>query len=294
MSNKDKNFRGLFISPLFIMLGLAFIIYGELRYFIGYIVAILIHEFAHHITAKKLGYKLGNIYIMPYGICLNYCDNIFYENDEIIIALAGPFVNIAISIFCIAMWWCFPESYYYLDYFCLCNFALGVFNLIPCFPLDGGRILVAGLSKKYDRYNVQKYSILINYIVSFLLVIMFVISIFNAINITYITLAIFLFSGTINPEKYSSYNYLSLSSNRKSVIRMGVSIKLLAVDENLPIYKIISRFAKHKFNIVYVVWENGMVKVLSESNIYNIAQKYPISMSIKQVSNLINNKLINC
>ena len=75
---------------------------------------------------------------------------------------------------------------------------------------------------------------------------------------------------------------------------MGVSIKLLAVDENLPIYKIISRFAKHKFNIVYVVWENGMVKVLSESNIYNIAQKYPISMSIKQVSNLINNKLINC
>ena len=290
MVNNNKGYKGLFISPLFILLILIFVVYGELKYAFMYLIAVTIHELAHYSIAKKLGYKLGKLYIMPYGVCLNYCESAFYEDDEIKIALAGPLINIFLSILCVAVWWCFPESYYYLDYFCLCNFALGIFNLIPCFPLDGGRVFVAGLSKRYAREKVQKYSIIMNYIISFVLLVLFLISLFNSINITYIIIAIFLFSGTINSEKYSSYNYLSLSVNRKEVIKNGANIKILAVNENLPIFKIISKFARHRFNIVYVVWSGGSVKVLSENNIFSIAQKYPISMSIKQVSNIINNK----
>ena len=118
------------------------------------------HELAHFFIAKKLGYKLNKLYVMPYGICLNYKENIISNNDEIIIALAGPIINLIFCCVCVALWWLFPETYYYLDYFCFCNLVLAVFNLMPCFPLDGGRVFVAIISKYYDREKVYNISII--------------------------------------------------------------------------------------------------------------------------------------
>ena len=129
---------------------------------------------------------------MPYGICLNYKESVIANNDEILIALAGPLINFVLCLLCVALWWLFPITYYYLDYFCFCNLILGAFNMLPCFPLDGGRIFTAVFSKKFDREFVIKIAFLINYVLSGLLLIAFLISIVNGVNYIYIILSIFL------------------------------------------------------------------------------------------------------
>lgn len=283
----NKKIR-LILSPLLIILAILIIYYGNIVQFLTYAFVVSLHELAHFLISKKLGYKLNNLYIMPYGICLNYKDSAIEGSDEILIALAGPFINILLCFISVALWWLFPETYYYLDYFCFCNLVLGVFNLVPCFPLDGGRVLVSLLSKKIDREKAYNISIAFNYVISAILVVLFVSSFFSEVNYTYITLAIFLFSGCINPNKYSNYNYLSLGVNRSKVIKNGTNVKLLAFSSSVPLYKIVSKFSRYKFNIVYVVFASGLVKVLSESNINSLAIKYSPAMTLDEITALKN------
>ena len=272
-------------SPLFIILCLLLGFFIGLKQFLIYFLVVIIHELAHFLVARHLGYCIKNMYVMPYGVCLNFNSEIFYGSDEIKIALAGPLVNIFLSIFSIATWWCFPETYYYLDYFCFCNLVLGLFNLLPCFPLDGGRILLGIFSKKWDREKIFKKTIIFNYALSIILVILFFISIFKGINFTYLYIAIFLFAGCINPNKYSSINPKTIGKNYKKV-QKGASIKLIAVSEDLPLYKIVSKFSYYKFNIIYVIFKSGEVRVLSENNIINLCEKYSPTISLAMVKRL--------
>ena len=275
--------RKITISPLLIIVALALLLFSSFKNFAIYFIVIILHEYAHHFIAKKLGYKLKRMYVLPYGVCLSYNDTLFSEKDEIFIALAGPTINIICCLLCVSLWWLFPETYYYLDYFCFCNLILATFNLIPCFPLDGGRVFVGLLSSKIDREKALKISIFINYIVSAVLLIAFIVSLFNDVNFTYLFISIFLFSGSINCNNYSSYTNLSAGINKGKLLKRGASVKIFAVNEFMPLYKIVARFSKYKYNIVYIVFESGAVKVLSENNIQNMLLKYSPAMNLSNI-----------
>lgn len=277
---KKNKFK---LSPLLIIVALALLFFSSFKNFVIYFIVICLHEFAHYFIAKKLGYKLKNMYIMPYGVCLSYNDTLFSEKDEIYIAIAGPVINIIFCLLCVTLWWLFPETYYYLDYFCFCNLMLATFNLIPCFPLDGGRVLVGLLSSKIDREKALKVTIIINYIVSIVLLVLFFVSILKDINFTYLFVAIFLFSGTINLNNFSSYTNLSAGLNKNKLLKRGSSVKIFAVNEFMPLYKICAKFSKYKYNVIYVVFENGAVKVLSENNIQNMLLKHSPAMSVAEI-----------
>lgn len=94
----------------------------------------LIHEIGHLIAGLLLGLKVKNITIMPFGVSVNFED---YSNKyiikKIIIATAGPLVNLVIVI--LGMYNNWNEDVIYA------NALIGMFNLIPLYPLDGGRIL---------------------------------------------------------------------------------------------------------------------------------------------------------
>lgn len=93
-----------------------------------------IHEIGHLIAGISLGLKVKAINIMPFGVSINFED---YSNKyiikKIIIALAGPLTNLIIVILGMCNKW--EEDIIYA------NILIGMFNLIPLYPLDGGRIL---------------------------------------------------------------------------------------------------------------------------------------------------------
>ena len=94
----------------------------------------LVHELGHLLAGLLLGLKVKNINIMPFGVSINFED---YSNKyivkKIIIAIAGPLTNLIIVILGIYNGW--EENIIYS------NMLIGMFNLIPLYPLDGGRIL---------------------------------------------------------------------------------------------------------------------------------------------------------
>lgn len=101
----------------------------------------LIHEMSHAIAGILLGLKLKRIEIMPFGFKISFWQN-RNKMKKILVTLAGPLVNLIIMTVAIIFKWNTNVVY--------ANLIIAIFNLIPIYPLDGGRLLKTILSFKYD------------------------------------------------------------------------------------------------------------------------------------------------
>lgn len=193
------------LHPLFIVFGIYFAFTGKVFSFLVYTLSAVIHEFGHYARSEKLGYALDKIVLMPYGaIIKGDIEKIRYK-DEILISLAGPFYNLVILVFCIALWWVFPDTYPYTDIIVTANLSLIIVNLIPCYPLDGGRFLLATLSLFTSRKNARRIVKTLGLIFAFTILGLFIYSIFTTINITILFFSLFMFVGVLSSSSQGEY-----------------------------------------------------------------------------------------
>ena len=206
------------IHPTFIVFACLLIYFGQALLFFNYLLVIFLHELSHAFIARRLGYNIKNIKLIPFGICLNINSFSITPKDEIKIALAGPITNLFLVLCTVALWWVFPSTYNYTYIFCYANFITAIFNLIPAFPLDGGRVLLAILKQKFNGKTAIKICKLFNIIICLFLVFLFVFSCFFNINLTYLFVTFCVLSGIFDNNKYQKYaliNYGVLKKNRQ-------------------------------------------------------------------------------
>lgn len=111
-----------------------FIITKQINIYAIFIFFTLIHEIGHAITGRILGLKVKDFIIMPYGFKITFKNNREKEKlKKLIIALAGPIVNLIIMTLAIIL-----KLHTSIIY---SNLIIAIFNLIPIYPLDGGRVL---------------------------------------------------------------------------------------------------------------------------------------------------------
>ena len=109
--------------------------------------SVLLHELAHSITAQQLGLKVDGITLFIFGGVSQIRGKYERARDEFLVAFAGPLMSLLLGVLCLVAWQVFrPESgdpvlllglVFYLG---VMNLLLGAFNLLPGFPLDGGRV----------------------------------------------------------------------------------------------------------------------------------------------------------
>jgi Zn-dependent protease/CBS domain-containing protein len=127
-------------------------------------ITVLLHELGHALAAKNYNIKTKDITLLPIGGLARLERIPEKPLEELIVAFAGPLVNIALA-FITAFFISIPDNTdklmtelsngvnannFFLNFF-LVNFWLAIFNLIPAFPMDGGRVLRALLSFKLPR-----------------------------------------------------------------------------------------------------------------------------------------------
>ncbi len=126
-------------------------------------VTVVIHELSHSYIAKRYGIKIERIVLLPIGGISEMEEIPKDPSKELRIALAGPVSNIIIGGFCYLL---LIISFNYVSaviqgalyYFVLVNLLLGFFNLLPAFPMDGGRILRAFLAERMSFIRATKLS----------------------------------------------------------------------------------------------------------------------------------------
>lgn len=146
-------------------------------------IGVLVHELAHAIKAKNLGYKTDYIFIdVLYGGALVDSNYRFNNSDAIKIALAGPVSNLILAgvvfILSSTFYHFFGDIYSVLHYsssFMLINLLLGLGNLVPVYPLDGGRVTKAILNIFYNRKKSRKINAVISIVTTIIVIILSII-----------------------------------------------------------------------------------------------------------------------
>lgn len=127
-----------------------YILTKNIKVFAISFIFILLHELGHAITGIILGLKIKKININVFGLSIEF-ENYGKEriNNKIIIDMAGPAINIITFIIAVIFK---NEEIAYI------NILLAIINLLPIYPLDGGRIVKNLLLKSHNYKQVVGYT----------------------------------------------------------------------------------------------------------------------------------------
>lgn len=271
--------------PLFWVFIIILLFSNNFLSLISYVFCVFLHELGHSFMASILGYKLNQITFMPFGASLSGKENVFYsQSHEILIAIFGPITNLLLMLLCLALFWLFPSTYAFLDYFYFANLTTFLFNLFPVYPLDGGRVLYALIKTKKPINQSYKIVKIVSIIFSGMLFVVFIISSFYKINFTIGITSIFLITGVFFEDKSSYYlaNFNLIDKSKK--LKTGMETTMLSVRKDTNLYYILRKLNKFKYNMITIVDANGKVKkYLTEEELNNIFENYPLSSKIGDI-----------
>lgn len=294
-SNEKTSFS---IHPLFFLTGIFYSLIGQLPLFLMSVIIALEHELAHAFCAARLGYRLNKIVLMPYGAVIDGDLKELVLKDEVAVALAGPICNLLTAAAFAALWWFYPTAYAYTDTACFLSLSIALVNLLPAYPLDGGRVLKCVLSawllrskaaNKGDAQSAEekaeKICRILSLIISLSLLLAFAVMVRRGVqNYTVLAFALFLATGSL-PTKQSAV-YTKINFSNLSALERGMEIRRVAVLQNTRVKSALRYLCRGKYLIleVYDLQENylGEIRQSELSELFASASAYSEMSEILQ------------
>lgn len=191
---------------------------------------VLVHELAHSIVARSRGVAVRDIVLLPFGGVSEMERLPERPGDELVIAAVGPLTSMAIAagaavVAVVAGQPLLPVDLlegpllHRLVWF---NAVLGAFNLLPAFPMDGGRVLRAGLAL---RWNLERATRVAATVGRSLAVAMAVVGI--AVDLWLAVIAVFVYFGA-SAEEIATRAHVRLAGHRVSEVMVVEPVCLTA------------------------------------------------------------------
>jgi len=257
---RRSAFPSVTLHPLFILTGIWYSLTGELFTFLSSCLVALQHECAHAFAAARLGYSLNRIVLMPYGAVIDGDLQGLRFKDEAFVAVCGPLCNLCTAAFFVAVWWFFPDAYAYTDTAFYASVAIALCNLLPAYPLDGGRILHAALCRLYLKKDprgvcaqakAKRVCRIVSMVVAGLLLTAFALTLRSAVNFSLLAFGVFLAFGAFgNKNKDTVYEKLDLSF--KTDFKKGVEVRRVAIRGDMPIKDILPFISRDGYLVLEV------------------------------------------
>ena len=146
--------------------------------------AVLLHELGHCLMARHFGVSVIDITFWPLGGMARMSGMPEEPRIEGYVAVAGPAVNFVLAAIFAALAFALEAAGFAAAGppcfgFAILNLALGSFNLVPAFPLDGGRVLRALLARSTDWVRATEQAVKVGRFIATLMMIAFVVSVFT-------------------------------------------------------------------------------------------------------------------
>ena len=276
--NKERHSRSSFLPslrlhPLFLLVGVWYAFSGELFLFLISTLVALQHECAHAFAAAKLGYKLNAVVLMPFGAVIDGDLKGISLKDEIFVAFCGPLCNLITALFFVAIWWFAPTMYAFTDTAFYASLSIALINLLPAYPLDGGRILQCSLSRFFAKTHTEQAKaekkarricrgVTLLFACSFLLC-FFLFCLRKQVNFSLLAFGLFLFVGAFGNKEQAVYEKLDFSFTPS--LQKGVELRRVAILNECPI-KDAFRFLARGSYLVLEVYDK------QERHLFNLSQ----------------------
>ena len=235
---------------------------------IAVFISVLIHELAHSLMAIKEGIPINKITLFIFGGVAQMKKEPDLPAAELKISVVGPLSSIFLSAMFAAFYFILPQETPLSEgvwFLARMNLIVGVLNLIPAFPLDGGRILRAFLWMWKDNLlNATRIAVLAGSYFAFFAMGLGFVMLFMAGTVWglwYIFLGWLLYQAG-----QSSYSQVALKESLSGIkVKDVMSEQVQVVDTGTTIDELVEEFYKYKFS-AFPVMEDSVLKGLITMN----------------------------
>ncbi|KRE36701.1 M50 family metallopeptidase [Paenibacillus sp. Soil724D2] len=254
--------------PLFTLIMIGSAITGYFLEAITLFGIVLVHELGHLAAANGFGWRVREVQLLPFGGVLIVDElGTAPTREELIVSLAGPLQHVWMILVALLMKWVDVGASSWWDYFIEANLMIGLFNLIPVMPLDGGKVMQSLLGYLLSYHNTILYTAWISMILSLVII---VIAIFQLINgqlpLNILVIGIFLLVSNWYAYRqlpYHFFRFLIGRGNRMSrLLSRGTLAQPIVITRHRTMAETLKLFMREKYHLIYIVGETGRIQAV--------------------------------
>jgi Zn-dependent protease len=252
---------------------------------LGLFAGVLIHELAHSLVARRKGIKINNITLMIFGGIATMEEGVPDPKAELPMALVGPIASLVIGLICVGIVYAVPTVItnppiagvviFVFGYLGVLNIILFAFNLLPAFPMDGGRVLRAWLAERMPLHRATKIAADIGkgFAIAFGLIGLFFFSPFL------ILIAFFIYIGASMESAAAKYSYLL----HDVTVGDMMSSPVTTVPPTLPVSQVITMMYSSKHLGFPVVERDALIGMVTLADVNRTSSIDREAMQVRDI-----------
>ena len=252
---------------------------------LGLFVGVFIHEMAHSLIARARGIKIHSITLLILGGVSQMEETMPDPKVELPMALAGPLTSLAIGLVSAALVYVFDAAVgdpavagvlvFVFGYLSLLNILLFGFNLLPAFPMDGGRVLRAWLARRMPLSRATRIAADVGKVFAVL---------FGLIGLLFlnpilIIIAFFIYIGASQEATFLRYNILL----QDVTVADAMSSPVVTVEPETPLSRLVEMMYETKHLGFPVVDRGALVGIVALADVHKITPHDREAMQVRDV-----------
>ena len=250
----------------------AAVLFDRTDTFLTVFFSLALHEFAHSFMAKRLGYIVTAIEIQPFGFIARLDSPPASPQEAIAVYASGPVLSLLLALSAAGLMQLGRISSPLLMQFSSFNLVLGIVNLIPVLPLDGGRLLVSLFSKGPSAFKAEKF---FSSFGIFFGIILMAAGIFLLVhgnkNFTFVSAGFFIMSAAVRELRMHTLSDTKTKLKQLSRLRRGRSalrVFPMAISSRNTVREAFGALSGGGYNVILLIDADGKVcGMLDESDI---------------------------
>jgi Zn-dependent proteases len=237
---------------------------------------VLVHEIGHVVVARSFDLTVREVKLLPFGGVAEMEDaGSIPAAQDALIAIAGPLQNVWMGL---AAWVCGQLGWWdaeWAAYVWQANLMIGLFNLLPIYPLDGGKLMQAAFSYGFNYYAMMKWTSRISIALSTLMIGYAISTTFQSdagIQLNLLVVGLFLLLTNWTYYRNIPYLFVRFLMHRDRVavrtIARGSLARPIIVNLKQPIIAVVRLLWREQYHLIYLMeLEGRIVKVVPEKEI---------------------------
>ncbi|MEK4196458.1 M50 family metallopeptidase [Paenibacillus sp. FSL L8-0696] len=256
----------LSLHPLFVIIMLFSVITGQFLELLTLFTIVFIHEMGHVVAALMAGVTVKSVQLLPFGgVAVIEDHGRLTASREIGIALAGPLQNGIMIVIALGLQQAGYGNQEFLTYFIHANAMIGLFNLVPVLPLDGGKVLQATISLVLPYYYTLLWAGRVSVAASVLVIIYALLPLGagGGLRLNMVMIGAFLLYSNFTDHRNLPYRFVAFLMNREAVyeyhLRTGSVARPIVALSAKPLDDILRLFKRNQYHFIYVLNGKGNV-----------------------------------
>ena len=280
--------KELYVSVTILPLVAFQIVIGETKLLSCAACALLLHECAHWIALRNLGYTISGISVYPFGAVMHLSSLCADTTHEWIAAAAGPLGSFLIASAVRSVCALFRAETEWLSLFYEANLSICAVNLLPAFPLDGGRIAKSVLLHVCSERHANRVAFLFTAIISLGFIGTGIYLICRGIPAWPLAaIGPFLLGSAFRERRTGRSSTVPYMLARNAAIREGRAQKaqIVAIHPEATIGEAVSLTSRVRYTIFYVT-DSKRCMTVDENRILDAASEHGYSAKLKDAFDL--------